>query len=128
MLLYCEVTWHVQLTAQPFCQTHSAIPSVFCCCNGPGLSSNCSPRRCGQAEQRILLELQMLDSWPSSTTVDAEDAMHGDLSSTWSSVQQYAQEEYAEKSPGFVPTPAGMDVRASKSKHIFLCQPNGHIA
>jgi len=54
--------------------------------------------------------------------------MHGDLSSTWSSVQQYAQEEYAEKSPEFVPTPAGMDARASKSKRIFLCQPNGHIA
>ena len=70
----------------------------------------------------------MLDSWPSSTTVDAEDAMHGDLSSTWSSVQQCAQEEHAEKSPGFVPTPAGMDVRASKSKHISACQPIGHIA
>ncbi|DBA93135.1 TPA: hypothetical protein ACH3X2_003448 [Trebouxia sp. C0005] len=57
----------------------------------------------------------MLDSWPSSTTVDAEDAMHGDLSSTWSSVQRYTQEEYAERSPEFVPTPAGMDVRASKT-------------
>ncbi len=70
----------------------------------------------------------MLDSWPSSTTVDAEDAMHGDLSSTWSSVQQYAQGEYAEKSPAFVPTPDGMDVRAGKSKHISACQPNGHVA
>ena len=75
-----------------------------------------------------MLELQMLDSWPSSTTVDAEDAMHGDLSSTWSSVQRYAQEESAEKSPGFVPTPDGMDVRASKSEHISACQPTGHIA
>ncbi|DBA79253.1 TPA: hypothetical protein ACH3X1_009067 [Trebouxia sp. C0004] len=64
-----------------------------------------------------LLRAHMLDSWPSSTSVDAEDAMHGNLSSTWSSVKQEdsTQEEYAEKSPGFVPTPAGMDVRASKT-------------
>ena len=69
----------------------------------------------------------MLDSWPSSTTVDAEDAMHGDLSSTWSSVQRYTQEEYAERSPEFVPTPAGMDVRASKSKHISVRHSHCHI-
>ena len=70
----------------------------------------------------------MLDSWPSSTSVDAEDDMLGDLSSTWSSVQQYTQQESAKKSPGFVPTPDGMDVRASKSEHISACQPNGYTA
>ena len=58
--------------------------------------------------------MQMLDSWPSSTTVDGDDAMHGDLSSTWSSVQHCGLEDHAERSPGYVPTPDGMDVRASK--------------
>lgn len=66
--------------------------------------------------------MQKLDSWASSTTVDGDDGMHGNLSSTWSSVQQYGHEDHAEKSPGYVPTPAGMDVRASKSENYNVYQ------
>lgn len=68
--------------------------------------------------------LQMLDSWQSSsTTEDGEDGVRGDLSSTWSSVQHFFLEEHAEKSPGYIPTPAGMDVRASRSKRLFDVSP-----
>ena len=61
-----------------------------------------------------IVDLQVLDSWPSSTTLDAHDALHGDLSSTWSSVQQYALAD--EISPGYIPTPDAVDVRPTKCK------------
>lgn len=81
-----------------------------------------------------VLDLQMLDSWhASSTTEDGEDGVRGDLSSTWSSVQHFLHEEDAVNSPGYIPTPAGMDVRASRSKTlsdvgpmktVYVCLPN----
>ena len=62
--------------------------------------------------------VQVLDSWPSSTSFDGDDSHHGGLSSTYSSVQRYAMEDDSSSSlAGFIPTPAGMDVRAGKGKH-----------
>ena len=58
--------------------------------------------------------MQVLDSWPSCTSLDGADSQHGGLSSTYSSLQQYAMEDFPSASPAFIPTPAGMDVRASK--------------
>ena len=66
--------------------------------------------------------LQVLDSWLSSTSLDGADSQHGGLSSTYSSLQQYAMEDFPSTSPGFIPTPAGLDVRASKGSYTGPCQ------
>ena len=67
--------------------------------------------------------MQVLDSWPSSTSLDGTDSQHNGLSSTYSSLQQYAMEDLSSASPGFIPTPAGMDVRASKGSIITFAWP-----
>lgn len=62
------------------------------------------------------LVLQVLDSWPSTTSLDGDYSQHEGLSSTYSSLQHYAMENFPSTSPGFIPTPAGMDVRATKGR------------
>lgn len=89
-------------------------------CGSGGMSAG-KAGKCAQPLTNLQeLVLQVLDSWPSSTSLDGDYSQHEGLSSTYSSLQHYGMENFPSTSPGFIPTPAGMDVRTTKGS-VVLC-------